>query len=233
MRIAAWTFIVMTALAAVSMLLPSIELQIRGVAVSRATSLSLYQAATNQDLVGRFVVSYNESKVKRIGPALVKALTPRVGGKLRSVLGDAGDAMDTLSGVNKDDADKLGMALAATVFTFIGMQILAIGLLFGDAIEGAVRRRRASMAVVFALLSAAAAIGIHVVERQVVWEANDEIGIQLAGLGPGAYFLPIASVLALVAAIGLRIASGRGTTSVSAPGPKPATGGPQPPVTPS
>lgn len=223
----------MTALAAVSMLLPSLELQIGGVAMSRSTSLSLVQAATNQELVGRFVVSYNESKAKKIGPAVVKALTPRVGGKLRSMLGDAGDAMDTLSGIDKEDADKLGMAIAATVFTFIGMQLLAIGLLFGDAIEGLVRRKRASLAVVFALLSAAVAIGIHLVERQVVWEANDEIGIQLAGLGPGAYLLPIASVLALVAAIALRIVAGKGATSVSVPALKPATGGPQPPVTPS
>ncbi len=218
MRIAAWTFIVLTALAAVSMLMPSIELEIRGRAVSRDTSLSLYQAATNQELVGRFVVAYNESKAKQIGPAVVKALTPRVDGKLRSLLGDADDAMATLDGMNKDDADKLGMALAATVFTFIGMQILAIGLLFGDAIEGAVRRARVSLAIVVALLSAAIAIGIHVVERRIVSEANAELGVALAGLGPGAYLLPLASLLALGAAIALQIATRRRLPSASAPG---------------
>jgi hypothetical protein len=231
-RIAAWTFIVMTALAAVSMLVPAVELQIGGIAMSRTTSLSLYQAATNEDFAARFVVAYNESRAKKVGPAVVKALSPRVGGRLRDMLGDAGDAMDALSGVNKDDAEALGTVLMATVFTFLGLQVLAIGLLFGDAIEGAIRRRRATLALSVALLSAVAAIAIHLVERRVVAEANDELGVTLAGLGPGAYLLPVASCVALAAAIGLLIAVRRGMTSVSRPPGRPPTGGPQAPGTP-
>ncbi len=204
-RAAVWTFIIASALAAVALLLPAFELETRHLGGKR-TEVSLLTAARDRTYAARFVVAYRASHTDKIGPAVVAAIAPRTKGSLRSVLGDAGDAMSTLDGVSAADARTLGTVIAAVVYSFLALEILAIGLLFGPAVgDGTLRARRVAPALLLAAIGAAAGVAIHMVAREVVFQANDYAGIHVLNAAIGAYLLPIATLAALGAGIAMLV----------------------------
>lgn len=198
MRGASWVFIVCVTLSAVSLFLPSFELQTGG-AVGRRGGLSLYQAQRDRAFVRALVGRYQRSSRARVGGALLAVLAPRVGGRLGGNLGDAHDAMDTLDQVSEGDAGTLGTALVVTLWGLLGLHVVIAGLVLGDVVQGTRRRRRAVLAAIGAVLVAALVIALHLGSRYVIAEANDEVGRPLIGLGVGAFLGPLAAIFAVIA----------------------------------
>jgi hypothetical protein len=200
-RVAAWVFVLCTALGAVAVFLPSVELQLGGAAVSKRTQLSLHTASTDRALVRRLLTAYRHSERRRIGGAIVRKVTPRVGGRARAALDDARDAMDTLDDVTDDDVRTATTAFLITLWTLLGLNAVMLLLVFPPLMRGTFRRGRMAAALVAALLVAAIAVALHVACREAIWEANDELGRTALVLAPGAYALPIATLAGLVSAI--------------------------------
>jgi hypothetical protein len=200
-RVAAWVFIVCTLLGAVSVFLPSAELAVNGVTLGRRTSLSLYQAANNRELVRRFVANYHRSGSRRMGSALAGVLVPKVGGHLRAHLDDVRDAMSTLDDISDDDAKTLGKVLVAVVWLLIVLHLVMGLLVFGDTLSGVLRRGRVIAAVAISVVVTVLAVVIRMITSEAVWEANDEIGKQAVDLGVAAYLMPVVSIAGLVAIV--------------------------------
>jgi hypothetical protein len=194
LRVATWIFIVLTVVSVSGVFLPSVELEAPGASLSRRASLSLYQAATNRDFLRRVVAGYQKSSGKRIGGAIVAVMGPRAHGRIKDYVDDAHDAMDTLAGISDDDAKTLGTVLLVTVIGFLVLHGLMGGFALFDVIDGRDRRWRIITAAALALVVAAIAIGIHLIAKEAVAEANDEIGRNLVGLGLAAYAIPAAAV---------------------------------------
>jgi len=189
-----------TALGAIGVFLPSVELRAGGRAVSKRTDVSLYAASTQRDLVRRLLASYRGSAKRHTGGALVRAVAPRVQGRAKSALEDARDAMDTLDHVDDDDVVTAAAALKIAVWTLLVLAALTIASVLRQLVRGAYSRGRLVTVLAASVLAAVIAIALHVVCRQVVWEANDEVGRNILALAPGAYLLPLAALAAVVAA---------------------------------
>ncbi len=195
-----------TTLSVIGVFLPSVELPVTATTIAKRTSLSLYQANTNRDLVRKVVMNYHRSSSRPIGAALIGVMSPRSGGKLRGYLGDARDAMDTLDGVTDDDARTLGKVLAITVWTFLGLHLVMGGLVFAEAMRvHGFRTGRIVAALAASVIVTALAIGIHLACKQAVVEANDEVGRDVLDLAIGAELIPIAAIAGLIAVIVLLV----------------------------
>jgi hypothetical protein len=200
-RVAAWVFVVATVVSAICLFVPSIQLTVKGSTVGKKGQLSLYQAESNREVVRRLVVAYHKSSGRDMGVALVEAMTPKVGGKLRGYLSDARDAMDTLDDVTEDDARLVGWILFAVVWGGLALHLAQAALMFGDAVNGTFRRNRVIAGVVMSGFVALIAFALLAVSRNLVHQANDELGKSVVQLGPGAYLMPIASLAAVAAAV--------------------------------
>lgn len=207
MRAPAWIFLICTVLTVIGVFLPSVEVPVTSTTIGKRTSLSLYQANTNRELVRKLVMNYHRSSSRPIGAALIGVMSPRIGGKLKSYLGDARDAMDTLDGVTDDDAKTLGKVLAITVWTFLLLHAVMAALVFGEAmrVKDGFRTGRIIAALAVSVVVTAVAIAIHLVCKEAVFEANDEVGREALGLAVGAYMIPIASIAGSLAIIALLV----------------------------
>lgn len=206
MRASAWIFLVCTALGAIGVFLPSVELPITGTTIARRTSLSLYQANTNRELVRRVVMNYHRSSSRPIGAALITVMSPRLGGKLKGYLGDARDAMETIDGITDEDAKTLGKVLAITVWTFLVLHGVMGGLVFAEAMRvHGFRTGRIIAALAVSVIVTALAIAIYLGSKQAVFEANDEVGRGALGLAVGAYMTPLASIGGMIAVLALLV----------------------------
>ena len=192
-------FIVCTLFGAIGVFLPSFEMHAGGVSLGRRTTLSLYQASTNREFARKLLYGYHRSSGKRVGAALTAALMPRVGSRMKSHLDDVRDAMSTLDDVSDDDAKTGAKVLVITVWSLLFLHFVMAALLFTDAANDVFRRGRVIGAGCLSLLLTGAAFAIHVIDRDAVWEANDEIGKSVFDLGLGAYMTPIAAAAGLVA----------------------------------
>ncbi|MDB4958538.1 MAG: hypothetical protein JWO36_6107 [Myxococcales bacterium] len=199
MRIAAWVFVVCALFGAIGVFVPSFELRVGGFTLGRRTTLSLYQASANREFARKFLAGYHRSAGKRVGAAVTAALMPRVGKRVKSHLDDVHDAMLTLDDVSDDDAKTGSTALVVTVWVLLALHALMAGLVFTDTAKAEFRRGRVIAAAAVSLVVTVAAIGIHLVSREAVWEANDEIGKDLVELGFGAYMMPVAAIAGFVA----------------------------------
>ena len=209
MRVASWVFVLCAALGAVGVLLPSIELQVRGSVIKRA-ELSLYKLASDRAMARRLLVAYRGSSHRRVGAQIVHAVSPRVGGRARATLDDVRGAMDTLDDVSDDDARLAGRMLVATLCALLGLEAIAAGLVFGELMRGSFRRGRHVAALLAALLVAAIAIALHLVCREAVWQANDELGRSALSLGSGAFVIPAAAIAGFLVAVVLVARRDRG-----------------------
>ena len=200
MRIAAWVFVVCAVLSITAIFVPAVELQLSGGAISRKTSLSLYQLSTSRDLVRSYLRAYKRAPGKKLGEGLAGALMPRVGKNVRGHLDDVRDAMTTLDDVKDSDVVLVGRILTATVWTLLVLLAVMAGLVFADTMRGTFRRRRAIAAASLGLITSAIAIVALLAVREAVWQANDELGRDLVATAFGAYMLPVTALGALAAA---------------------------------
>lgn len=215
MRAVAWVVIVATVLGAIALFLPSLELRIAGKAVSRRTAVSLYKVAHDRALVRKLIATYHRSEKRKLGDRLIHAASPHVDGELAHHLGrvrdafdDTRDAMDTLDDTSDEDVRAATTMFTIIVWTLLGLDAVLVLVVAVPLIGGQGRRGGGVLTIASAFLIAAISIALHALCRVVAWEANDEIGHSAVALTAGAYLLPIAAVLGLVAAIA-RVVSAR------------------------
>jgi hypothetical protein len=202
-RVASWVFVLCAVLGAVGVFLPSIELQVSGSSVSKRTDLSLYKVASDRERARWLLARYHGSSKRKVGADLLRKVSPHVGGRVRSAIGDARDAMDTLDDVSDDDLRTAGIALIATLSLLLGLEALITALVVNELVRGSYRRSRYIIALIASLLVTAIAIALHLACREAVWEANDEVSRTILSLGPAAYLIPITAIASLLLAIGI------------------------------
>jgi hypothetical protein len=200
-RIAGWVFVIAAAVGAVGVFLPSIEVRLGGKSVSRRTEISLYTASRNRELARRLVVAYHASEKRKLGGDIVRTVSPRVGGRARSVLEDARDAMDALDDTRDDDVRTAGIVFTVALIALLAIDGLMILLVFPPLMRGSFRLPTLIAALATSVLGTAIALAMHLGCRIVVWRANDEVGTSTLALGPGAYVIPAAALLGFGAVI--------------------------------
>jgi hypothetical protein len=197
LRIASWIFVVCALVCAVGIFVPAFEVPINGHVVSKRESISLRTAVHNRNLLRKFLAAYRGTGGSRVGGKIASTLTPHTGGRLKSALEDANDAMDTLSGISDDDAKTLGTALFVAVWSFVGLALAMAVLVFLDAVGGSYRRGRIIGALVISVIVTAAAVAILLGCKAAVFEANDEIGAEVLTLGSAPYAILVGAIGAL------------------------------------
>ena len=208
-RVVSWAFVLCTVLCAIGAFLPSVELRIAGQAVSKGTRLSLYAASTDRDLVRKLIAAYHRSHARKTSADLVRVVSPKVHGRARAALDDIRDAMDTLDDTSDSDVRTAGMVFTAALWTLLGLDALMVLLVFTGLVRGTFRSGRLRLALALSVLVAAIAVALHVACREVVWEANDEVGRAVLALAVGAYLIPLAALAALASAVVLVIRQSR------------------------
>jgi hypothetical protein len=196
-RIVGWAFVICTVLGVVGVFVPAVELHVSGVAVTKKGALSLYQASNDRDLMRHFVASYGKNR--RYGAALVGALSPHAKGRVKGNLDDVHDAMDTLDSVSDDDIVSGARAFKYALWGFLGLHVLMGLLIFTNVMQGAFRPRTLAIAAACSLVVTAMSIAIWWACGEAVFQANDELGFEIAGTSIGATLLPIAAIGGLVA----------------------------------
>ncbi len=203
MRLASWVFVIAAVLGAVGVFLPSVELQLGRKSVSKRTQISLYTASRDRELVRRLIAAYHTSSKRKLSGDIVRTVSPRVGGRVRSVLEDARDAMDTLDDTSDDDVRTAGAAFTAALAALLALDAVMILLVFPSLMRGTFRRGPLLGALVASLLATAIAGALHLACREAVWRANDEVGVPTVALAAGAYVIPLAALVSFAAAIAL------------------------------
>jgi hypothetical protein len=203
-RLASWIIIVAAAVTALGVFMPVIEAPLGGHVMSTRETLSLRDAARDRKRVRELLAAYRRSHATKLGGAVIGKVLPHAG-RSKAYLGDANDAMDTLSGIDDDDVAHAGTALVALVWLVIGLCGLTIALVFFDAVNRRYHRGRVIAAVILAVVVAAIAIAIRIGCGLIVFEANDEIGAAVTSLGYGATVMPVAAIVAVISALALLV----------------------------
>jgi hypothetical protein len=214
-RIAAWIFVACTLVCGLSIFVPSVEVQIGRVALSKRTSVSLWQASTNTAVAKRVVAAFNGNSKRRLGEAVTAALLPYVKGSAHGHLDDAHSALESVD-VTDSDIDTGGRVLEILLLGFLALGGVAIGLVFAELMRPEIRRKRVAIALAVSVLIAALSIGFHLVCREGVWQANDSLGKDAFGLATGAWLMPVMGVGALGALIAVLVIQRRRQKSVPA-----------------
>jgi hypothetical protein len=207
-RIVSWILIVAAAVTALGVFMPVIEAPLGGHVVSKRETLSLRGTARDRKRVRQLLAAYRGSHATKLGGALLGELVPHAG-RAKEYLGDANDAMDTLSGISDEDARNAGTALVALTWIVIGLCGLAIALVFFDTVNGHAQRGRVIGALVLTIIVAALAVAIRLGCGMVVFEANDEVGRSVTSLAYGATAMPVAASVAVASAIALLVMRAR------------------------
>ena len=207
MRVASWVVVVCALVGAAGMFLPSVELQVGGTSFGRRTSLSLYQAHSDREFVRRFVASYGKSSGRRTGEALAAVLLPHAWGRTKGHIDDAHSAMTTLDEVGDDDIKTVYRILTIAIWAFLTLQTIIAALVFGEMTDGTRRRGRLIAALVMSIVVTAVGVAIHLICREAVWQANDNLGYDAIGLAVGAYLIPIAAIGGSIAMVVLLVRS--------------------------
>lgn len=218
MRVAAWVFVLCSVLGAIALFLPSLEVQVGGHAVKRS-KLSLYQASTKREFVAAMFARYHKLPGRGLGIAAAGALIPKVGHVAGDALDDAKSAAETLDDVSDADVGLGGKVLVALVWIMLALHVLAAAQVGGQLMSERIRGRRIAIAAVLGTLAAACAIGVHLVCRAAVFEANDEIGATWLALASGQYLMigaAIGGLAALIATCVLVARHGRRVASATA-----------------
>ncbi len=211
MRIASWLLVACCALAAIGVFFPAIEArpaiaETLGHRISRHSTLSLYQAASDRQLARRLLAVYRASHGTAVGTRLLGAIDPVARGRLKDALDDAHDAMDTLGGISDHDAKTIGTAVAVAIWVFLAIQVLTALIVLVQAVGGIYRRGRIAGVLVLSVIGAAMAIAMWIACKQVVFEINDELSASITELGTGAWLILVGGTGALTAGITLLIA---------------------------
>src|SRR4029079_11805602 len=196
-RIACWVFVIAAVLGAIGVFLPSIEVQLGGQSVSPRTEISLYPGSRNRELARRLVAAYHASERRKLGRDIVRTVSPRVGGRVRSVLEDARDALDTLDDTRDDDVRTAGIVFTGALIALLAVDALMILLVFPPLMRGSFRPGTLIAALATSMVGTAIALALHLACRVVVWRANDEVGASTLALAAGAYVIPAAALVGL------------------------------------
>lgn len=195
MRIAGWVFVVCSVLGIVGLFMPAVGVENAPGFIAKRTSLSLYAASTKREVTQRVFAAYHKLPGKGLGHAIASALIPRTGKRLGGVIDDVNSAAETLDSVSDDDIGLAGKALVAALWILLALNGLAGALVFAEAMSTRPPKiKRLVVGAVFALLTAIFTTAIMMVCREVAWQANDEIGKQIVGVGIGAYILFVAGI---------------------------------------
>jgi hypothetical protein len=200
MRLASWIFVVAAAVTALGVFLPVLE--VAGHVISKRETLSLHGAVHDRAMVRKLLGAYRKHEAMR---HVVGGITPHTGGRVKDYLEDAGDAMDTLSGVSDDDARDAGIALLVLTWVVIGLAAVMIALVFFDVVGGVYHRGRIIGALVLAVVLGAIALALRIGCGMVVFEVNDEIGALAVRLGIATIVMPVAAMTAVACSIALLV----------------------------
>lgn len=203
MRAAVWAYLVCAFLCVVAVFLPAGELTIGAAPVAKHESLSLYDASNSQETVEEVLAKYRGSKGRQVGAAVLGKVAPHLKGKAASGASDITDAMDALDSLRDEDVKTVGTVATATMWTLLGLQVVAALLLFGVATMSS--RLRVVGALVATAASAAIGVAILLVLQRVVAEANRELELDLFSLRVGAYLIPLAACAGLAAVIAVLV----------------------------
>jgi hypothetical protein len=184
----------------IGVFLPSVAVEVGGVALSHRAEVSLYRAESNREVVRKWLASYGRSGGKRIGGALLPVLLPHTHGAINDHLDDVNSAMDTLKDVHDDDVKTAGVVLQVLLWGFLGLHVLAGGLVLRGLVSGREHRGGAlAVAAVVTVIVGLVGVGLYFAWGAAVFEINDEIGKEVVGLAIGAYVSPVAAIGMLVA----------------------------------
>jgi hypothetical protein len=192
-RVVSWIFVLCALASATGIFMPSLEL--RAIRVKRG-NVSLYELGTHRALATRVIAAYHKSSGRKLAEVLAGVAVKH---SKNEYLGDANDAMTTLDDVSDQDVKTLGTVLVVVIWAYLALQavmgLLVLGSLAGDVY----RKRRLALVTGLSVLSSAIAVGLLMACREAAWEANDEIGHAVLGVGAGPYLMAVASVTGLVA----------------------------------
>lgn len=193
MRVVSWIFVVCAFASATGIFMPSLEVT---VVRSKYGSISLYELGTHRALATRLIAAYHKSR----GRALAEALTGAVLEHSKNeYVGDASDAMSTLDSVRDQDVKTLGTVFVVTIWVYLLLQAVMGLLVLGSLVGDVYRKRRLVLVAVLSLVSTAIAGALRVVCGEAVFQANDELGRTVLGVGPGATLMIVASAVGLAA----------------------------------
>lgn len=202
MRLASWGFVLCAVLIVAGVFAPCLDLRPGGTSLSRRTRVSLYRIASDRALARRLLAAYRGSSRREIGGKTVRAVAPWLAGRSRTAAEDVRDALDTLDDLSDDDVRWAGAAFTDALIALVALDAAMALIVFAALMREREGRGSRIAALVAAALVALLALALHLVCREAVWQANDEVGFATLALGPGAYLLPLAAIAALAIAIG-------------------------------
>lgn len=217
-----WTFVVFVSVCCAGVLLPAGEVDIAGPSMIQHSSISLYQLGKSKESVRAFLHGYRDSTTRKVGAKVLGKVAPHLRGRARADVADVRDTMEVLDTIKDEDIETVGTITSATMWTLLALNAVAALLVYG--VTAATSRLRLGAALVAALLAATIGVGIHLVLRRVVAEANTELGRDLFSLRVGAFVIPIAAVAAAGAMIALLVAHTRERRALAAAAAAPYAG---------
>ena len=199
MRVASWIFVVCAAIAAAGVFLPSVELHAGSHTAGKRGTLSLYHLNTNGDFIRRAFASYHASSRKKLGEAMIVEMMPSIGGKLHERLDDVHSAMTSADDVTDDDIRTATIGLAVAIWGVLALELAMAALVVHQLMRERFTGKRLVVAIAIAVVVAAVAIVAHVIVREAVFEANDDIGKDVIAVSYGSYMMLVAAIGAVVA----------------------------------
>jgi hypothetical protein len=194
-RVVSWIFVVCAFASATGIFMPSLEVTL---VRSKYGNVSLYEVSTHRALATKLIAAYHKSR----GRALTEILLEH---SKNEYAGDASDAMSTLDSVSDRDVRTAGTALVAILWAFLALQAVMGLLVLGSLVGDVYRKRRLVLVAALSAVSTAIAIGLRLVCGEAVFQANDEVGRTVLGVGPGATVMVVASAVGLVAIVTVTI----------------------------
>ena len=185
---------------AIGLFMPALGLDDAGF-LAKKTSISLYTASTKRQVTQKIFAAYHRAPGKGIGHAIAKALIPRSGKAIGGILDDIDSAASTLDDVSDADIGMAGKALVAIVWILLGLNVIAGAIMFGIVMgQQAPRPKRIGLALAVGVVIAILQVAVMLVCREVVWQANDEIGSALVTIRGGEYLMFVAAIAAVISA---------------------------------
>jgi hypothetical protein len=200
-RVASWIFVVCAAISAAGVFLPAVELHAGSYTAGKRGTLSLYQLNTDRDFIRRVFASYHASSRKKLGEAMIAEMMPRIGGKLHGHLDDVHSAMTSADDVTDDDIRTATIGLAVAIWAVLALQLAMAALVVHQLMRERFTGKRLIGATAIAVVVATVAIAAHIVVREAVFEANDDIGKDVVAVSYGSYMMLVAAIGAVVAGI--------------------------------
>ena len=194
-RVVSWIFVVCAFASATGLFMPSLEVTL---VRSKYGNVSLYEVSTHRALATKLIAAYHNNR----GRALTEILLEH---SKNEYAGDARDAMSTLDSVSDRDVRTAGTAFVAILWAFLALQAVMGLLVLGSLVGDVYRKRRLVLVAVLSAVSTAIAIGLRLVCGEAVFQANDEVGRTVLGVGPGATVMVVASAIGLVAIVTVTI----------------------------